>query len=105
MSERSEQRRTVKAYRAAYDACITHEQTLGWLLDNTESRQLDDKFKEWADKKEELRKELAKAFWECSSLLYGSNNNLSTCIQVISPTQWVKERLEDAEAFVKKNQR
>lgn len=92
-----EKKKVVKTFRNAYDNCVSHEAKLEWLLDNAATPDLEKKFRLWKEKRETLRQVLAHAFYVCGETLYGTRNSLDTCLQVILPTQWVRERLEDAE--------
>lgn len=95
-----EKEKAVKAFRTAYDNCVSHDAKLEWLLDNATTTDLEKNFRLWKEKQETLRQCLAHAFYVCGEILYGTCNSLDTCLQVISPTQWVRERLEDAEKWL-----
>lgn len=88
----------VLAMRKAYDRYNSHKDKLVWVLDTAaEKGNVEAAFKEWKDKKKDLRTEFAEAFFLFTEAT-GVNNSRSTVLSCVSPEDgFIKKSLEDAE--------
>lgn len=88
----------VRAMRTAYDRYHNHVNALGWVLDTAaEKDNVETAFREWKDRKEDLRIEFAEVYFLFAEAS-GARNSKSTVLSCVSPEDsFIKTAIEDAE--------